>query len=74
MSITCNEYAFPVQPVLILQLSGEESISRFKALIDRALNTYDTAHPEIKEFGDILNHGAPLQDYWALAGMVKPVR
>jgi len=42
-----------------------EIMPQFKALIARALNTFDTAHPALKELGDVLYHGQPLQDYYA---------
>lgn len=43
----------------------EELIPAFKQLINRALNTYVNAHPALKEFGDILEHGRVLQDYYS---------
>ncbi len=50
----------------------------FKQMISRALNTYSDAHPALKEFGDMLEHGRVLQDYYSqrsdrpLKGTQKP--
>lgn len=49
----------------LIQFTGEEVCAAFKELMRRALNTYCEAHPELKELGDILDHGRILQDYWA---------
>jgi hypothetical protein len=43
----------------------KSSIPAFKQLVRRALNTWDHAPPEIKEFGDMVEHGRVLQDYYA---------
>lgn len=40
-----------------------ESIYDFKALIRRGLNTWDDAPPELKQLGDLLDHGHVLQTY-----------
>lgn len=42
----------------------EESIPGFKELVRRALNCWPDAHPELKELGDMLEHGKVLQDYY----------
>jgi hypothetical protein len=55
---------------LNLQLSGN-SVIRFQKLLDRALNCFPGAHPEFKEFSDMLNHGRVLQDYYSQAGMER---
>ena len=39
------------------------SIPVFKQLLARALNTWDNAPAELKELGDIVEVGYPLQDY-----------
>lgn len=39
------------------------SIENFKALIRRGLNTWDDAPPELKQLGDMLDHGRILQTY-----------
>lgn len=44
-------------------ITSAESHESFKKLVRRALNTWDEAPAELKEFGDILEFGAPLQDY-----------
>jgi len=55
-------------PILAIRIVGVESIARFQTAIRRALNTWDTAPAEIKEFGDLLEFGHLLQDYQAQAG------
>lgn len=50
-----------------------EIMPQFKALIARGLNTFDTAHPALKELGDILYHNRVLQDYYAQRSD-KPLR
>lgn len=40
-----------------------QSFDLFCKLINRAMNTWDTAPPEIKRFADEFIDGAPLQDY-----------
>lgn len=41
----------------------EEHVKEFKTLINRAMNTWDEASPEMKEFADLVIHGKILQDY-----------
>lgn len=55
---------------LSLLITGA-SLERLQTLVDRALNTWDSAHPELKELGDMLTHGRITQDYYAQAGVVK---
>lgn len=40
-----------------------ESIPLFTALIDRALNCWDSAPAELKELGDMLTHGRITQNH-----------
>ena len=40
-------------------------IHPFKLMISRALNAWPDAHPALKDFGDVLEYGKPLQDYWS---------
>jgi hypothetical protein len=40
-----------------------ESIPDFKAMVDRALNCWDRAPPDLKQLGDLLTHGRVTQDY-----------
>lgn len=49
----------------------EELMPQFKIMISRALNTYTDAHPALKEFGDVLEHGKPLQDYYSQRSDIK---
>ncbi len=42
----------------------EESIPGFQQLVRRALNCWPDAPPELKELGDMLEHGKVLQDYY----------
>lgn len=39
-------------------------LEAFKTLVNRGMNTWDEAPPELKEFADILIHGEVLQDYY----------
>jgi hypothetical protein len=41
----------------------EESISLFKALVDRGLNCWDSAPKELKDLGDMLTHERITQDH-----------
>ena len=41
----------------------EESIRNFLTLVDRALNTWDSAPKELKELGDMLTHDRITQDH-----------
>jgi alkylhydroperoxidase/carboxymuconolactone decarboxylase family protein YurZ len=58
-----------LQSISLLVTGG--SLERLKTLVDRALNTWDSAHPELKELGDMLTHGKVTQDYYGQTGMVK---
>jgi hypothetical protein len=40
-----------------------ESIPNFNQLVNRALNCWDSAPPELKELGDMLTHGHIPQKY-----------
>ena len=40
-----------------------KSIQRFKELVQRGSNLWPDAHPEIKEFADLITNGSILQDY-----------
>lgn len=46
----------------------------FKKLIWRGLNTYTDCHPALKEFGDVLEHGRVLQDYYSQRSDIKSGR
>lgn len=41
-----------------------DSIERFRDLIQRGVNLFPDAHPEIKEFADVITNGHILQDYY----------
>lgn len=41
----------------------QSQIENFKTLVNRALNVWPDAPPELKEFGDLLLEGKILQDY-----------
>lgn len=41
----------------------EESIPDFTALINRALNCWDSAPKDLKELGDLITHGRITQDH-----------
>lgn len=51
-----------------------ELLPHFKRLISRGLNTYSDAHPALKEFGDILEHGKVQQDYYSQRSDIKSGR
>jgi hypothetical protein len=42
---------------------SKEILPQFVGLINRALNCFPDAHPELKELGDLLTEGKVLQDY-----------
>lgn len=42
---------------------SKEALEAFKLLVNKGLNCWDKAPPELKELGDILSHGEVLQDY-----------
>jgi hypothetical protein len=44
---------------------NKQTIPAFKQLVQRALNTWADAPPELKEFGDLLEHNQVLQDYYS---------
>ena len=46
--------------ILILD---HESFESFKTLLNRALNTWDDAPPELKALADTIIYGQQLQDY-----------
>lgn len=58
-------------PVMVIRVVGQTSVENMKQLTARALNTWDQAPPEVKEFGDMVTCGQPLQDYYAQNGEPK---
>lgn len=61
-------YRGPVQSlgeprVAIVRIVGDEDIALFQWLVRRALNTWDSAPAQVKEFGDLVTEGTILQDY-----------
>lgn len=48
--------------VLHLSITAE-SLPAFNQLVNRALNCWDSAPPELKELGDMLTHGYITQKY-----------
>ena len=54
---------------LQLQFIGEESKTALIELLNRALNTWDTAPNEFKALADYVIHGRPLQNY---GGIIDP--
>lgn len=40
-----------------------DSLPNFQALVDKALNCWDSAPAELKELGDMLTHGRITQDH-----------
>lgn len=49
----------------------KELIPAFKQLIARGLNTFCDCNPALKEFGDILEYGKSLQDYYSQRSDIK---
>lgn len=47
-----------------VNITGEQ-IEQFKTLVNRAMNTWDRAPAELKEFADMVTEGKILQDYSA---------
>lgn len=61
-------YRGPTQPlgeirVATVRIVGDEDIALFQLLVRRALNTWDRAPQQVKEFGDLVTEGTILQDY-----------
>jgi hypothetical protein len=48
---------------IIIEVEGDASIRQFQELVQRATNLWPDAHPEVKEFADIVTEGRVLQDY-----------
>jgi hypothetical protein len=46
-----------------IQIIGADSVNRFRELVHRAVNLWPDAHPEIKEFADLVTEGRVQQDY-----------
>lgn len=46
-----------------IRISGPDSIEQFKQLVNRAMNTWDRAPAELKEFADMVTVGKILQPY-----------
>lgn len=42
-----------------------DSLEDFKKLINKGLNTWDRAHPELKKLGDLVTTGQVQQDYYS---------
>lgn len=60
----CHTTDIPeIEDHYIITIAGAESEQAFKILVRRALNTWPDAHPDLKELGDMLDHGRVLQDY-----------
>lgn len=72
----------PIQPKLLSIVIDKRSfqthlvvdnnlLPQFKKLISKALNAYPDCHPALKEFGDMLEHGKILQDYYSQRTDIK---
>jgi hypothetical protein len=54
----------PNNPIEELKISvTKESLGPFIQMIDRALNCWDNAPKELKDFGDMVTHGFITQDH-----------
>jgi len=62
--IHCRVSRTPSETIGELHISvTQESIPNFVSLINRALNTWDSAPKELKELGDMISHGRITQDH-----------
>jgi len=52
-----------INEVTVVIIVGHPSRLRFNLVVAKGLNTWDQAHPELKELNDVLHHGRILQDY-----------
>lgn len=68
-TILCNHSALGLHVKIPTEL-----VKSFKLLIHRALNTNADCHPAFKEFGDLLEHGKVLQDYYSQRSDIKSGR
>lgn len=50
-------------PVTVVRIIGERSNNTFLQIIRRAFNCWDRAPSDAKEFADMVEFGAPLQNY-----------
>lgn len=64
--ITIDKRSFEIHIVI-----PNDLFTSFKTLISRALNTNADCHPAFKEFGDLLEHGRVLQDYYSQRSDIK---
>lgn len=46
----------------------------FKDMIQRAVNLWPDAPPEIKHFADVITNGKPMQDYFVQLDFKKPLQ
>lgn len=65
MTIICRKRD---NDVLEIRVSGPVSVELFKQMVRRGMNVWDRAPAEMKEFGDIVDHGYALQNYYAQEG------
>jgi hypothetical protein len=63
---------------LMVLVDGDESMGKFKELVQRATNLWPDASPEIKEFADAVTnsdwHPKPLQNYKSQDTSIKHKR
>lgn len=72
----------PTKPTITIDRRSYEThyvvpndlIPHFKQMVSRALNVWCDAHPALKEFGDILETGAPRQTNYYAQRTDKPIR
>lgn len=49
----------------------KDLVPQFKQLVSKALNAWPDCHPALKEFGDMLEHGKVLQNYYSQRTDIK---
>lgn len=57
-----------------ISITTPESVARFIQMLNKALNVWPDAHPELKEFADNMQYGKSQQDYWAQRTDIKSQR
>lgn len=69
MSITVirNQQDIEEATSITIVVNGRGSIARFRELAHRATNLWPDAHPEIKEFADLMGDGEIRQAYYEQA-------
>lgn len=59
-------------PVATVRITGSKDIELFKQLVNRAMNCWDTAPAELKEFADRVTEGRIQQNYVSFSNFEAP--